>query len=294
MSDAETVLRRYFDALNERDYDAVAGAFAEDCEYVSVASGARFSGPASVVHGLREFSEAFPDWRVELGAVISSSTIVAGRVADERHAGRALSRQAGDGLPVPPRRLRGRRGHRRTDHPLPRLLRPHDAARAARPGSRSLVSEVGNATKGDTMAVEHRAHTTWEGDLQSGSGMFTLGSGVTGPQRVTWQARAEDASAGTSPEELIAAALSSCFSMALSGGLARAGTPPQEARDRRRLDVRRRRRDHEVRGDGARRRARRGRGRLPGGRRAGEGELPGVEGAEAATSRSPSTRRWSG
>ena len=76
------------------------------------------------------------------------------------------------------------------------------------------------------MAVEHRAHTTWEGDLQSGSGVFTLGSGVTGPQHVTWRARAEDASAGTSPEELIAAALSSCFSMALSGALARAGTPP--------------------------------------------------------------------
>jgi lipoyl-dependent peroxiredoxin len=79
-----------------------------------------------------------------------------------------------------------------------------------------------------TMAVEHRAHTTWEGDLEGGSGVFTLGSGVTGPQTVTWRARAEDASAGTSPEELIAAALSSCFSMALSAGLARAGTPPKK------------------------------------------------------------------
>ena len=77
------------------------------------------------------------------------------------------------------------------------------------------------------MAVEHRAQTTWEGDLQSGSGVFTLGSGVTGPQNVTWRARAEDASAGTSPEELIAAALSSCFSMALAAGLAKAGTPPK-------------------------------------------------------------------
>ena len=76
------------------------------------------------------------------------------------------------------------------------------------------------------MAVEHRAHTRWEGDLANGSGVFTLGSGATGPQTVTWKARAEDASAGTSPEELIAAALSSCFSMALSGGLAKAGTPP--------------------------------------------------------------------
>jgi lipoyl-dependent peroxiredoxin len=78
------------------------------------------------------------------------------------------------------------------------------------------------------MAVEHRAHTTWEGDLQSGSGVFKLGSGVTGPQHVTWRARAEDASAGTSPEELIAAALSTCFSMALSGALARVGTPPKK------------------------------------------------------------------
>lgn len=77
------------------------------------------------------------------------------------------------------------------------------------------------------MAVEHRAHTTWEGDLLSGSGVFTLGTGAAGPQQVTWRARAEDASAGqTSPEELIAAALSACFSMALSSSLAKAGTPP--------------------------------------------------------------------
>ena len=78
------------------------------------------------------------------------------------------------------------------------------------------------------MAVEHRAHTTWEGDLQSGSGVSTLGTGVSGPLPVTWRARAEDAAAGeTSPEELIAAALSACFSMALSAGLARAGATPK-------------------------------------------------------------------
>lgn len=78
------------------------------------------------------------------------------------------------------------------------------------------------------MAVDHRAHTTWEGDLESGSGIFTLGSGVTGPQRVTWRARAEDASAGTSPEELIAAAEAACFAMALSHALASAGHEPEE------------------------------------------------------------------
>jgi len=77
------------------------------------------------------------------------------------------------------------------------------------------------------MAVEHRARTTWEGGLTDGSGVFTLGTGATRPQQVTWRARAEDANAGqTSPEELIAAALSTCFSMALSAGLARAGTAP--------------------------------------------------------------------
>jgi lipoyl-dependent peroxiredoxin len=76
------------------------------------------------------------------------------------------------------------------------------------------------------MAAERRAHTTWEGDLASGTGTVTLGSGATGPQQVSWRARTEAPGGNTSPEELIAAALSSCFSMAFSGQLARAGTPP--------------------------------------------------------------------
>lgn len=77
------------------------------------------------------------------------------------------------------------------------------------------------------MAAERRAHTTWEGDLMSGSGTFTVGSGAVGPQQVTWKARTEASDGVTSPEELIAAALSSCFSMALSNSLAQAGTPPK-------------------------------------------------------------------
>ncbi len=76
------------------------------------------------------------------------------------------------------------------------------------------------------MAVEHSASVTWQGDLMSGSGTFALGSAPSNETALTWRARAEDASAGTSPEELIAAALASCFSMALSHGLAQAGTPP--------------------------------------------------------------------
>jgi osmotically inducible protein OsmC len=76
------------------------------------------------------------------------------------------------------------------------------------------------------MATEHTASATWQGDLMSGSGTFSLGSGAARDVGLTWRARAEDASAGTSSEELIAAALASCFSMALSHGLAQAGTPP--------------------------------------------------------------------
>jgi len=77
------------------------------------------------------------------------------------------------------------------------------------------------------MAAEHTASATWTGDLMGGSGSFSLGSGAARDVGLTWRARAEDASAGTSPEELIAAALASCFSMALAHGLAQAGTPAQ-------------------------------------------------------------------
>jgi osmotically inducible protein OsmC len=77
------------------------------------------------------------------------------------------------------------------------------------------------------MAAERRAQITWEGDLASGSGTFTVGSGSIGPQDVSWSARTEEPGGKTSPEELLAAAHASCFSMALSAGLARAGTPPR-------------------------------------------------------------------
>jgi lipoyl-dependent peroxiredoxin len=77
------------------------------------------------------------------------------------------------------------------------------------------------------MAAERRAQISWEGDLASGSGTFTVGSGSIGPQDVSWSARTEEPGGKTSPEELLAAAHASCFSMALSAGLARAGTPPR-------------------------------------------------------------------
>jgi lipoyl-dependent peroxiredoxin len=78
------------------------------------------------------------------------------------------------------------------------------------------------------MATQRRAEVTWEGGLMEGAGTIDrVGSGAFGPLDVTWTSRAEDPAGRTSPEELIAAAHAACFSMALSLGLAQAGTPPE-------------------------------------------------------------------
>jgi osmotically inducible protein OsmC len=76
------------------------------------------------------------------------------------------------------------------------------------------------------MAIERNAHATWEGDLRGGSGRFDTGSGAISGQEVTYASRFEDSGGKTSPEELIAAAHATCFSMALAGGLAKDGHPP--------------------------------------------------------------------
>ena len=79
------------------------------------------------------------------------------------------------------------------------------------------------------MAAERRAEVTWNGDLFTGSGTIDeVGSGAFGPLDVTWVSRTEDSGGKTSPEELIAAAHASCFSMAFSNVLAKAGTPPEQ------------------------------------------------------------------
>ncbi len=62
----------------------------------------------------------------------------------------------------------------------------------------------------------------WQGDLKSGTGTFTAGEGIRG--EYSFKSRFEDGP-GANPEQLIAAAHASCFSMALSAGLADAGTP---------------------------------------------------------------------
>ena len=78
------------------------------------------------------------------------------------------------------------------------------------------------------MATDRTAKVTWAGSLMEGAGRIEgVDSGAFGPLDVTWASRAESPEGRTSPEELIAAAWASCFSMALSHGLAGGGTPAE-------------------------------------------------------------------
>ncbi|MEA2609378.1 MAG: lipoyl-dependent peroxiredoxin [Chloroflexota bacterium] len=82
------------------------------------------------------------------------------------------------------------------------------------------------------MAAIRRAEVNWTGALTTGSGTVSaVSSALFTELPVSWAARTEASNGKTSPEELLAAAHASCFAMALSGALARAGTPPD------RLDV---------------------------------------------------------
>ena len=78
------------------------------------------------------------------------------------------------------------------------------------------------------MAAQSSAKTVWEGDLATGSGEATPQSGAFDATDVSWASRTERAAGKTSPEELLAAAHSSCYCMQLSHELAEAGTPPEQ------------------------------------------------------------------
>jgi len=77
------------------------------------------------------------------------------------------------------------------------------------------------------MSVTSEASTAWKGSLMQGSGTVALDTSHAGTFDVNWKARSEGSSSVTTPEELIAAAHSSCFSMALSHALSENGTPPE-------------------------------------------------------------------
>jgi osmotically inducible protein OsmC len=77
------------------------------------------------------------------------------------------------------------------------------------------------------MAQLRRASVKWIGDLASGTGELSAGtSGAFSALPVTWASRTEAADGRTSPEELLAAAHASCYAMAFSSDLAKAGSPP--------------------------------------------------------------------
>ena len=77
------------------------------------------------------------------------------------------------------------------------------------------------------MALTSEATTVWTGTLFEGSGQVALDSSGLATFDVNWKARSEGVSATTTPEELLAAAHSACFSMALSFALANAGHAPE-------------------------------------------------------------------
>ena len=74
--------------------------------------------------------------------------------------------------------------------------------------------------------MKRSASATWNGGLKEGRGSFSVESGVIKDQKFGFRTRFEDAP-GTNPEELIAAAHASCFSMALSAQLGERGITPE-------------------------------------------------------------------
>lgn len=75
--------------------------------------------------------------------------------------------------------------------------------------------------------MKRTASAVWTGDLKGGKGVFSAQSGAMSNLAYSFTTRFEDGVKGTNPEELIAAAHASCFSMALSAQLGNAGLKPE-------------------------------------------------------------------
>ncbi len=80
------------------------------------------------------------------------------------------------------------------------------------------------------MTTTRKALAIWNGTLMEGKGSVALVSSVAGTFNISWPARSQEPNGITSPEELLGAAHAACFSMALSNGLAKEGTPATELR----------------------------------------------------------------
>ena len=79
------------------------------------------------------------------------------------------------------------------------------------------------------MTLKRKASAQWNGGLKDGKGTISTDTGVLKDTQYSFSTRFEDG-IGTNPEELIAGAHAGCFSMALSGQLTNAGTPPESVR----------------------------------------------------------------
>lgn len=77
-------------------------------------------------------------------------------------------------------------------------------------------------------AIDNTASAQWKGNLFTGAGQVSLDTSGSGTFQTSWKARAEEAGSVTTPEELIAAAHSTCYSMAFSNELDKNGTPPTQ------------------------------------------------------------------
>src|SRR5580698_5076943 len=85
------------------------------------------------------------------------------------------------------------------------------------------------------MEIQRSAEAVWRGDLKSGQGTASTETGVLREVPYSFKTRFENDTKGTNPEELIAAAHASCFSMAFSKLLADGGHAPREVRTQAKL-----------------------------------------------------------
>jgi osmotically inducible protein OsmC len=113
-------------------------------------------------------------------------------------------------------------------HPAGRLMHPITAPRDLRLaaiGIQSISNNQISNPQGGTMAS--KASAVWTGSLKEGSGKISTATGVLSSANYSFATRFEGADSGTTPEELIAAAHASCFSMALGAQLGGAGLTPE-------------------------------------------------------------------
>lgn len=80
------------------------------------------------------------------------------------------------------------------------------------------------------MTTTRKSSAIWNGNLLEGNGTVSLQSSGVGTFDVSWPSRSQEPNGQTSPEELLGAAHAACFSMALSSGLTKSGTPPTQLR----------------------------------------------------------------